>query len=246
MYSMSPRKRVTALVLTMAVLVIAVELIAVSMLYRTALEQERFRAAAMALVTQLAIQTGCDRVGLGLRSGRHTKIYAVSHTAQFGEQTNLVRAITNAMDEAIDQLETVLYPAEEGTQQVIRAHARLAEASGANSICTVVMSSGDEALAMLSRLSSKTHSVMTGVAVWDGQEMRSAISATDVRFREIDPDEARAYWQSGEPADKAGAYAIQGMGGVFVEEIRGSYSGVVGLPVFDTVRLLREAGIRVL
>ena len=103
-----------------------------------------------------------------------------------------------------------------------------------------------DALAMLGRLSGRSHAVLTGVAVWDGLEMRSVVSASDVRFREIDPDEARAYWQSGEPCDKAGAYAIQGKGGVFVEELRGSYSGVVGLPVFETVGLLREAGIRVL
>lgn len=103
-----------------------------------------------------------------------------------------------------------------------------------------------DALAMLAQLSARTHEVLTGVAVWDGREMRSVLSATDVRFREIDPDEARAYWQSGEPGDKAGAYAIQGKGGVFVEEIKGSYSGVVGLPVFETVKLLQQAGIRVL
>jgi septum formation protein len=67
-----------------------------------------------------------------------------------------------------------------------------------------------------------------------------------VTFREIGPDEALAYWQSGEPRDKAGAYAIQGKGGVFVSRIAGSYSGVVGLPVFETAVLLREAGLRVL
>ena len=103
-----------------------------------------------------------------------------------------------------------------------------------------------DAMDMLACLSAQTHTVLTGVAVWDGREMRSVVSATDVRFREIDPDEARAYWQSGEPCDKAGAYAIQGKGGVFVEEIRGSYTGVVGLPVFETVQLLRGAGINVL
>ena len=65
-------------------------------------------------------------------------------------------------------------------------------------------------------------------------------------FRDISPDEALAYWQSGEPCDKAGAYAIQGRGGVFVEAISGSYTGVVGLPVFETVELLAEAGIEVM
>jgi septum formation protein len=72
------------------------------------------------------------------------------------------------------------------------------------------------------------------------------MSDTEVRFRDISPDEALAYWQSGEPAGKAGAYAIQGLGGIFVESINGSYSGVVGLPVFETADLLHQAGIEIL
>ncbi len=104
----------------------------------------------------------------------------------------------------------------------------------------------DHALEMLGQLSGHTHQVLTGVAVLAGGEMRAVLSTTDVHFREIGPDEALAYWQSGEPCDKAGAYAIQGRGGVFVEAISGSYSGVVGLPVFETVKLLQEAGLRVL
>ena len=116
----------------------------------TALEHERFKAAAMAVVTELATQVGCDRVGLGLRSGRHTKVYALSHSAQFGEQTNLVRAITGAMDEALDRLETVVYPAADDERLVIRGHANLAKVGGAVAICTVVMSSGDTVLGALS------------------------------------------------------------------------------------------------
>jgi septum formation protein len=104
----------------------------------------------------------------------------------------------------------------------------------------------EDALDMLLRLSGRTHQVLTGIAVWADEKMRKALSATDVHFREISPDEALAYWQSGEPCDKAGAYAIQGRGGVFVEAISGSYSGVVGLPVFETVKLLQQAGLRVL
>jgi len=104
----------------------------------------------------------------------------------------------------------------------------------------------EDAVATLARLSGNTHRVLTGVALCSAQGVRTALSCTEVRFREIRPDEARAYWQSGEPCDKAGAYAIQGLGGVFVEAISGSYSGVVGLPVFETARLLREAGLRVL
>jgi len=103
----------------------------------------------------------------------------------------------------------------------------------------------DECLAMLANLSARTHRVMTGVAVQASGEVQTAVSVTEVRFREICPDEALAYWHSGEPCDKAGAYAIQGRGGVFVETISGSYSGVVGLPVYETSQLLCNAGLRV-
>lgn len=103
-----------------------------------------------------------------------------------------------------------------------------------------------DCLAMLEALSGQTHRVLTGVAVLAGGRIQGAISSTDVTFREIRPDEALMYWQSGEPRDKAGAYAIQGMGGVFVEAISGSYSGVVGLPVYETAQLLGRAGIEVL
>lgn len=100
----------------------------------------------------------------------------------------------------------------------------------------------DDGLKMLAALSGNTHQVVTAVAVATSGGLLSTISATDVTFREIDPDEARDYWQSGEPVDKAGAYAIQGRGGMFARAIMGSYSGVVGLPVFETANLLREAG----
>jgi len=101
----------------------------------------------------------------------------------------------------------------------------------------------NDALRMLAALSGRTHEVLTGVAVSSRLGVQTALSLTEVRFREIRPDEALAYWQSGEPRDKAGAYAIQGCGGVFVEAISGSYSGVVGLPVFETAALLRRAGL---
>lgn len=103
-----------------------------------------------------------------------------------------------------------------------------------------------DAIEMLMSLSGHSHTVLTGVALQTPHGSEAVISATDVRFREIDRDEASAYWQSGEPRDKAGAYAIQGLGGMFVEAISGSYSGVVGLPVFETVKLLQAAGVDVL
>jgi septum formation protein len=106
--------------------------------------------------------------------------------------------------------------------------------------------SREEGLSMLEALSGKTHRVITGVALCAGGRLETAMSDTAVRFRDIGPDEALTYWHSGEPRDKAGAYGIQGLGGIFVESISGSYSGVVGLPVFETALLLRRAGIDVL
>ena len=103
-----------------------------------------------------------------------------------------------------------------------------------------------DALAMLAALSARRHRVLTGVAVQSPAGITSVLSTSEVQFREIDPDEARAYWQSGEPADKAGAYAVQGLGGAFVASIAGSYSGIVGLPVFETTALLKRAGIDVM
>ena len=106
--------------------------------------------------------------------------------------------------------------------------------------------SRDDALSMLLTLSGRRHRVMTAIALhWNDRTVVER-SDTQVRFRDIDPDEALAYWHSGEPAGKAGAYAIQGLGGIFVAFIEGSYSGVVGLPVFETARLLTTAGIEVL
>ena len=106
--------------------------------------------------------------------------------------------------------------------------------------------SKEQALEMLSSLSGQVHQVLTAVVLLAEDRLETAISVTQVTFREIHPDEALAYWQSGEPLGKAGAYAIQGRGGIFVDSLSGSYSGVVGLPVFETAKLLQAAGISVL
>jgi len=98
---------------------------------------------------------------------------------------------------------------------------------------------------MLMALSGRSHEVLTGVAVHGAQGVETALSRTAVRFRDVDPEEAAAYWQSGEPQDKAGGYAVQGLGGIFVRSLEGSYTGVVGLPVYETARLLAAAGIPV-
>lgn len=98
-------------------------------------------------------------------------------------------------------------------------------------------------LCMLERLSGRTHVVLSAVTVAAGTALHSALSRTEVRFRALTAAERQAYWDSGEPHDKAGGYAIQGLGAVFVEELRGSYSGVMGLPLFETASLLARVGV---
>lgn len=103
-----------------------------------------------------------------------------------------------------------------------------------------------EAMHMWRRLSGRTHQVLTGVAVGDTRHVETVAVSTRVHFRAITQAEMHAYWQSGEPGDKAGGYAIQGRGAVFVDAIEGSYSNVVGLPLTETAALLAHFGIRVL
>lgn len=96
---------------------------------------------------------------------------------------------------------------------------------------------------MLRQLSGRTHQVITAVALHSSAKQALRLSITDVTFRELSDAEITAYWHTGEPQDKAGSYGIQGLGGVFVKEIRGSYSCVVGLPIEATCELLREFAV---
>ena len=102
-----------------------------------------------------------------------------------------------------------------------------------------------DALAMLGRLSGRTHEVLTAVALAErGRARAAAESTSEVRFRALSRAECSAYWDSGEPRDKAGGYAMQGRGAVFIEHLSGSYSGVMGLPLFETAQLLRPPALR--
>ena len=98
-------------------------------------------------------------------------------------------------------------------------------------------------LSMLRSLSGRTHDVLTAVALAAGSEVSLSVSTSEVRFRPLTLEECEAYWETGEPRDKAGGYAIQGRGAVFIEWLSGSYSGVMGLPLFETAELLRAAGV---
>jgi septum formation protein len=99
-----------------------------------------------------------------------------------------------------------------------------------------------EATAILKRLSGRSHRVLTAVALAGWDRLEHVLSVSEVRFRSLDADEIRRYVAGGEPMDKAGAYGIQGRAAVFVEEIAGSHSGIMGLPLCETALLLRRFG----
>ena len=104
----------------------------------------------------------------------------------------------------------------------------------------------EHARQMLRQMSGQQHEILTAVALATTAGVQLAVSRSVVKFRTITDPEILAYWETGEPHDKAGAYAIQGLGAVFVENLQGSYSGVMGLPLFETAQLLAAAGIHTL
>ena len=104
----------------------------------------------------------------------------------------------------------------------------------------------DHAAQMLARLSGRRHDVLTGVALKRGEDVTFTMCASHVTFRHLSADEIARYAATGEALGKAGAYAIQGRAGAFVSRLDGSYSGVMGLPLFETADLLAKAGIPVL
>ena len=98
-------------------------------------------------------------------------------------------------------------------------------------------------LEMLGSLCGREHRVLTAVAMTNGKKTRCLTSTSRVYFRSMSQAEMEAYWDTGEPVDKAGGYGIQGIAGQFIERLDGSYSGVMGLPLFETAQLLKEFGI---
>jgi septum formation protein len=100
-----------------------------------------------------------------------------------------------------------------------------------------------EAREMLGLLSARTHQVLTAIAVRQGEQVQKTVVSTEVSFRKLTLAEIDAYWSSGEPRDKAGAYGIQGEAALFVQRVSGSYSNVVGLPLFETAQMLELFGI---
>ena len=99
-----------------------------------------------------------------------------------------------------------------------------------------------EGIRMLTRLAGRSHEVLTGVALVEEGNIQQALSCSRVVFGPLSAKEIEDYWESGEPADKAGAYAIQGKAGAFIERIEGSYTGIVGLPLNEIVSMIKKTG----
>jgi septum formation protein len=103
----------------------------------------------------------------------------------------------------------------------------------------------DAAMRMLKQLSGETHQVLTAVMVSNGEEERKIVTTSFVTFDGLSESEMKRYIDSGEPMDKAGAYGVQGLAAKFISKLSGSYSGVVGLPLFETAKLLRDSGVEI-
>lgn len=100
----------------------------------------------------------------------------------------------------------------------------------------------DDAIEQLRLLSGREHKVLTAVALATPTAIDTRLSVSHVKFRKLDQNSIETYWETGEPADKAGSYGIQGLAAVFISEIRGSYTGIMGLPLFETAQLLESVG----
>jgi septum formation protein len=106
--------------------------------------------------------------------------------------------------------------------------------------------SREHALDMLQRLSGRSHDVLSAVAVIRGDRQKVVLNRNRVLFRDISENEIQRYWDTGEPKGKAGGYAIQGFGAIFIQHLEGSFSGVMGLPLFETAELLTEFDVKIL
>lgn len=192
------------------------------------------------------------------RTGCGTQVYLASSSPRRCELLDQIGVVYEIVSASVDES---VHPGEAPETFVLRialAKARAGRAAltdcarpvlGAD---TAIVVDGDilgkprdrtDALAMLQRLSGRSHWVLSAVALV-GDVEATRLSASRVTFRRLDDSDCLAYWATGEPADKAGGYAIQGRGAVFISHLEGSYSGVMGLPLYETAELLNEAGIR--
>ncbi len=169
---------------------------------------------------------------------------------QIGVRFNLISTTIEELQRNMEQpTEFVLRMAEEKALAGLKASAGQLPVLGADTVVVFnqcVMGKPTnyaDAYRMLSLLSGNTHHVLTAVAIANGSRVESLLSDTEVLFNSLSDNEIKAYWLSGEPQDKAGAYGIQGLGAVFVKQITGSYSCVVGLPLSETVELLKNFSV---
>ena len=187
-------------------------------------------------------------------------IYLASRSPRRRELLNQIGVPHVLVDVEIDETPHPNEPADDFVMRMALEKARAGAASLAHIDLPVLAADTDvvideqilgkptdeqDAVDMLLRLSGRAHRVLSAVAlVWKGEE-QSLLCESRVHFRKLNEADIRAYWRSGEPADKAGAYGIQGLGATFVEYLEGSYSGVMGLPLFETATLLHNAGLPV-
>ncbi|MGV6816242.1 MAG: Maf family protein [Thiotrichales bacterium] len=183
--------------------------------------------------------TGQQRIILASRSPRRVELLQ-----QIGISAEVVPA---DIDESLAPGESPEHYVERMAREKAQAiAARLEDAIVIGADTTVVCAGGifgkpadlTAARDMLHQLSGRTHNVLSAVAVWSDEGLDARVCTTAVTFRKLSDQEILEYWESGEPAGKAGAYAIQGRGARFIERIEGSYSGVMGLPLFETAALL--------
>lgn len=192
------------------------------------------------------------------------KIYLASRSPRRGELLRQIgvdfAVLPSDIDESVLPLEApehyVLRLAREKAQTCVQAIARrgltvLPVLAADTTVCAdgEILGKPDNnehAAAMLRSMSGRWHSVHTGIAVANGNQIEVLLSSTQVEMKTLTEQEIAAYIASGEPRDKAGAYGIQGVAGAFISRIEGSYSGVMGLPVFEAAQLLQKFGIKVL
>lgn len=175
-------------------------------------------------------------------------------------RAELLRQIGVAFEQRAVEVDEALRPGEVAAETALRlarakaeaGHALAAPGQAVLAADTLVSLDGEplgkprnreDFYAMLRRLSGRRHEVYTAVALaWDDQ-IQAFLSVSHVDFRPLRDAELAAYWASGEPQDKAGGYAIQGLAAIFITRLEGSFSGVMGLPLFETAELLQQAGI---
>lgn len=192
--------------------------------------------------------------------GAHPKIYLASQSPRRRALLEQIGIRPEVVALEIDEAVGLEEPPEDYVRRLALAKARAAAGRGDPRVLTLAADTAvvvdteilgkpqgrAAALEMLAKLSGRAHRVLSGVAVVRGDWQAYRLCVSRVHFRATTAQERIAYWESGEGADKAGAYAIQGRGAIFIARLEGSYSGVMGLPLFETAVLLRSAGINLL